>query len=56
VTRSSGPIFTVKLRPIRFNDSGIHGLRAILKQLLRRYGFRCISAHEEQPNSRIERE
>lgn len=48
------PIFIIKLQSIR-GDS-IHGLRALLKRLLRRYGFRCISACEEQPDSRIERE
>jgi len=28
-------------------QSGIHGLRAILKELLRRHGFRCLDACED---------
>lgn len=41
------PTFVLKLQSIR--GEGIHGLRAILKSLLRRHGFRCIPAHVEQP-------
>lgn len=40
------PVFIIKLQSIR--DEGIHGLRAVLKTLLRRHGFRCLSAREEQ--------
>jgi hypothetical protein len=29
--------------------AGIHGLRSILKALLRRHGYRCLSAIEVQP-------
>ena len=45
------PTFTITLRPEPGVDP-IHALRAVLKSLLRRYGLRCISAHEnteEQP-------
>jgi hypothetical protein len=43
------PIFVVKLRPVRSDSDGdIRGLRWILKTLLRRHGFRCITAREEQ--------
>jgi hypothetical protein len=53
VTRPSGPVFTIRLRPIQPDCNGIHGLRAILKHLLRRYGFRCIAAYEEQSSTPI---
>jgi hypothetical protein len=51
-----GPVFVIKVRPVRSDSkSNIHGLRAILKILLRRYGFVCTSAHEEQsPNQKME--
>jgi hypothetical protein len=50
VTRPTGPVFTIKLRSIR--GDGIHGLRAILKRLLRSHGFKCIAAFEEFLHSR----
>jgi hypothetical protein len=30
-------------------NGGIHALRAILKQLLRRFGFRCVDLRELPP-------
>lgn len=36
------PTFVLKL----LRGTGIHGLRAILKRLLRSHGFKCISAKE----------
>ena len=53
MTRPSGPLFTIKLRPVRPDFNGIHGLRAILKSLLRRHGFRCVAAYEEQSSTPI---
>jgi len=47
----------LKLRPIRSDADSIRGLRAILKSLLRRHGFRCVDAPEEQsttPNEGVE--
>jgi hypothetical protein len=41
------PTFVIRLQALR--GGSIHGLRAILKRLLRTHGFRCISAREEQP-------
>jgi hypothetical protein len=38
--------FVIKLESIR--GDGIRQLRAILKRLLRRHGFRCVAAYEEQ--------
>jgi len=40
------PTYVLKLQPLR--GAGIHGLRAILKRLLRSHGFRCVSAVEEK--------
>jgi hypothetical protein len=45
--KPGGPVYVIKLQPLR--GAGIHGLRAILKRLLRSHGFRCISAIEEIP-------
>jgi hypothetical protein len=45
------PIFVIELRG-RAGADGIHSLRAILKILSRRYGLRCIGAHEVRRNSR----
>ena len=41
-------VFVLKLRSIR--GDGTRQLRWILKTLLRQYGFRCVSAHEERGN------
>jgi hypothetical protein len=50
-----GPVFVIKLRPTRPGADGIRGLRWILKTLLRRYGFVCTTAYEEQsPNPKME--
>jgi hypothetical protein len=43
-------VFVIKLRSIR-GDS-IKALSLVLKNLLRRHGFRCVSAHEEFPQQR----
>jgi hypothetical protein len=42
------PVFVIKLRPTRADSDGLRGLRWILKTLLRRHGFQCIDAREEQ--------
>jgi hypothetical protein len=55
--QNRGPVFVLKLRPIRSDADSIRGLRAILKSLLRRHGFRCVDAPEEQsttPNEGVE--
>jgi hypothetical protein len=39
------PIFTLKIEG-KPDAAGIHALRALLKILLRRYGFRVIDARE----------
>ena len=38
-------IYVLRLRSVCGDD--IHGLRAILKVLLRRFGWRCISVERE---------
>jgi hypothetical protein len=44
-----GPVFVIKLRPVRSDsNSNLRGLRWILKSLLRRHVFRCIDAREQQ--------
>jgi hypothetical protein len=40
------PIFTLKIEGKR--DSSIRALRALLKILLRRHGFKCIDAREDR--------
>ena len=49
-----GPVFVIKLRPIRPGSDGIRGLRWILKTLLRRRGFVCITACEESSAPKME--
>jgi hypothetical protein len=49
--RPSRPVFVLKVQLIRSDSDGIRGLRAILKTLLRRHGFRCITAHEERSST-----
>jgi hypothetical protein len=46
------PVFVIKLRPVRSDSDGIRGLRAILKTLLRRHGFRCTTAYEQQSTNK----
>jgi hypothetical protein len=48
--RSGGhaPYFTLKLQGRGNARADIRGLRAILKTLLRRYGFRCLDCREER--------
>jgi hypothetical protein len=43
---SAGPIFALRIRG-RQGQAGIHALRAVLKELLRRHHFVCIDAREE---------
>jgi hypothetical protein len=40
------PIYQIRIQPLRDRDVGIRGLRAILKSLLRRHGFKALSAVE----------
>ena len=42
-------VFVIKLQAGPGTDS-IRALRALLKILLRRFGLRCLSAREEQPD------
>jgi hypothetical protein len=42
----SGPVFTVKLRPLPHCTDPIKALRGALKILLRRFGLRCIEVSE----------
>jgi hypothetical protein len=42
------PTFTLKIEGPP-SVLGIHALRALLKILLRRYGFKCIDLHEDRP-------
>jgi hypothetical protein len=42
---SQGPIFVLRLRSLRGDD--VRRLRALLKVLLRRYGWRCVSLEQE---------
>jgi hypothetical protein len=41
------PTYALKLRAEPGVDA-IHALRAVLKNMLRRYGLRCLSAYEEK--------
>jgi len=41
-----GPVYLLRLQG-KPGDS-VHGLRAVLKTLLRRHGLRCVDAREEQ--------
>jgi len=41
------PTYALRLRAEPGVDA-IHALRAVLKTMLRRYGLRCLSAHEEK--------
>jgi hypothetical protein len=46
------PTFTITLRPEPGVDDPVRALRAVLKNMLRRHGLRCLSAQEdteEQP-------
>jgi hypothetical protein len=46
-TRDERPRFTLRLEG-RGDDADIRSLRAILKTLLRRHGWRCLDAVEER--------
>jgi hypothetical protein len=48
---AKGPIYVLRLRASGDERSDIHALRAILKALLRRWGWRCISISEERVSS-----
>jgi hypothetical protein len=55
VAMSGGPVFVIRIQSTRPDSDGIRGLRWILKTLLRRYGFVCTSAYEEQnPSQKME--
>jgi hypothetical protein len=43
------PTFVLKLQSQR--DDGIHGLRHVLKRLLRTHGFICVAAYEEKSST-----
>jgi hypothetical protein len=43
--RAHSPTYALELRA-EPGVNAIHALRAVLKNMLRRYGLRCISAHE----------
>jgi hypothetical protein len=49
--RQARPVYVIKLESVRPDSDGIHELRAILKSLLRRFGFRCTAAYEEQSST-----
>ena len=44
--RESLPTFTLRIEG-KPGTAGIHALRALLKTLLRRHGFRCLDARQE---------
>jgi hypothetical protein len=44
--REPRPTFTLRIEG-RPGGAGIHGLRAVLKVLLRKYGFKCLDARED---------
>jgi hypothetical protein len=44
---SAGPTFTLRIRG-RSGQAGIHALRAVLKELLRRHQFICLDVREER--------
>jgi hypothetical protein len=46
---TDAPRFQVVLESQRRPPDDIHGLRAVLKQLLRRYDFKCLGARELRP-------
>jgi len=47
------PTFALRLRAEPGVDA-VRALRAVLKRMLRTYGLRCLSAHEETSNERSE--
>jgi hypothetical protein len=50
--RPGKPVFVIKVQPVRADcGDGIRGLRWILKTLLRRHGFRCTAAYEDQSSN-----
>lgn len=48
MTEKLRPVFVLKLRPEPQVSDPVKALRAALKQLLRRYGLRCLTAYEEK--------
>jgi hypothetical protein len=47
-------VFILKIQPVQSDSVGnIRGLRWILKTLLRRHGFRCVTAREEQIQMKV---
>jgi hypothetical protein len=47
MSKRTQSIFVLRLKGAP-GQVGIHALRALLKILLRRYGFRCVDAYEEK--------
>ena len=47
MTERGRPIYLLRLESLRGTD--VRGLRWLLKTLLRRFGFRCLSLEEVQP-------
>jgi len=45
--RARWPVYALRLVPLRGGGT-IHGLRAVLKRLLRQHHFRCIGLREER--------
>jgi hypothetical protein len=45
-TGQNRPIYRLRIEG-RSGAAGIHALRALLKTLLRRHGFRCLDARQE---------
>ncbi len=46
MTTRARSVFTLRIEG-EAGQGGIHALRALLKVLLRRHGFRCVDAYEE---------
>ena len=45
--RKDAPVIVLRLQPAGQTRADIHTLRALLKVLLHRYGFRCLAIREE---------
>jgi hypothetical protein len=46
-TEQNRPVYRLRIEG-RSGPAGIHALRALLKTLLRRHGFRCLDARQER--------
>jgi hypothetical protein len=47
-TEKARPVFVLKLRPEPWVADSVKTLRAAPKELLRRYGLRCLTIYEER--------